>query len=154
MGDANTWFAVWLALVAVRVPVVVTGEPLTVNSAGKLRATEVTVPVLAVAPVATPSNLVLSAPVMNPAAPAATTLACAVAPAPTWAMGAASAAISALTKAVVAIEVSLSPWVAVGAVGVPVKAGLLRGARLVAVPAVSRTSMRVLPAHSSPVVPS
>ena len=45
--------------------------------------------VYAVAPVATPSNFVLSAPVMNPAAPPAITLACAVPPDPTWAIGAA-----------------------------------------------------------------
>ena len=44
-----------------------------------------------------------------------------------------SAAISAFTNAVVAIDVSLSPGVGVGAVGLPVNAGEASGARVVSV---------------------
>src|ERR1035437_3243423 len=43
-GAANTVLAVWLARVAESVPAAVMGEPDTVRNAGKLRATEVTVP--------------------------------------------------------------------------------------------------------------
>lgn len=43
-GPANTRFLAWLAQSAVNVPVVVTGEFVTVNVPGMLRPTEVTVP--------------------------------------------------------------------------------------------------------------
>ena len=51
------------------VPEVVIGEPVTLNAAGTVSATLVTVPVLAVAPAAMPSNLVLSDALIAPALP-------------------------------------------------------------------------------------
>ena len=45
LGEAKTKFADWDARTAVNVPDVVTGDPLTVKSAGKDNPTEVTVPV-------------------------------------------------------------------------------------------------------------
>ena len=45
LGPAKILFALWVAQARVRVPLVVTGLPLTVNSPGALNATEVTVPV-------------------------------------------------------------------------------------------------------------
>ena len=60
-GAAKNWLAVWLASVAVRVPELVTGEPVTENRLGKERPTLLTPPVgvpqlafpLAATPVAT-----------------------------------------------------------------------------------------------------
>src|SRR5579864_5454891 len=49
VGPARAVFAVWLARTAVRVPVVVTGEPETVRKDGRERATEVTPVLLMVA---------------------------------------------------------------------------------------------------------
>lgn len=48
VGPANTVFAVWVANVPVNVPEVVTGELLTVINDGRLKPTDVTVPVLLV----------------------------------------------------------------------------------------------------------
>ena len=62
-----------LVKVNARVPLDVIGEPVTASPVGVLIATEVTVPVLAVAPVAMPLSLVLSSPLIKPAFPAATT---------------------------------------------------------------------------------
>src|SRR5260221_180695 len=66
-GAPKNLFVVWVCQAPVSDPVVVTGEPDTENSAGRVRPTEVTVPVFAVAPVAMPFNLVLSAADMLPA---------------------------------------------------------------------------------------
>ena len=45
VGPENTVFAVWVARVSPSVPVVVTGEPLTLSIDGAVRATLLTVPV-------------------------------------------------------------------------------------------------------------
>jgi hypothetical protein len=89
LGAARKVFCVCEASAAVSVPEPVTGDPDTLNRAGRDRPTLVTVPVLAVAPVATPSNLVLSAELMKPATEVVA-LPWAVPVAPTWDEGAAS----------------------------------------------------------------
>ena len=50
LGAAKTKLAVWLARVALRVPLVVTGEPVTVKRLGRLRPTLLTVPLLMATP--------------------------------------------------------------------------------------------------------